>query len=139
MTLSDCIAVFNKGFIEQIGTPNEIYSHSKTEFVCNFIGDINRLEKPIVISLNAQTDRNLDPEKHTYIRLEDIHVNNTSAGQAKFRGKVVGNEYFGLYIKYQLEVEGQILKCIDKNDGRQYLKKDDLVEVSINPDDLMIY
>ncbi|MBQ6366160.1 MAG: ABC transporter ATP-binding protein [Oscillospiraceae bacterium] len=139
LTLSDCIAVFNKGFIEQIGTPNEIYSHSKTEFVCNFIGDINRLEKPIVISLNAQTDRNLDPEKHTYIRLEDIHVNNTSAGQAKFRGKVVGNEYFGLYIKYQLEVEGQILKCIDKNDGRQYLKKDDLVEVSINPDDLMIY
>ncbi len=139
LTLSDCIAVFNKGFIEQIGTPNEIYSHSKTEFVCNFIGDINRLEKPIVISLNAQTGRNLDPEKHTYIRLEDIHVNNTSAGQAKFRGKVVGNEYFGLYIKYQLEVEGQILKCIDKNDGRQYLKKDDLVEVSINPDDLMIY
>ena len=139
LTLSDCIAVFNKGFIEQIGTPNEIYSHSKTEFVCNFIGDINRLEKPIVISLNAQTDRNLDPEKHTYIRLEDIHVNNTSAGQAKFRGKVVGNEYFGLYIKYQLEVEGQVLKCIDKNDGRQYLKKDDLVEVSINPDDLMIY
>ena len=139
LTLSDCIAVFNKGFIEQIGTPNEIYSHSKTEFVCNFIGDINRLEKPIVISLNAQTGRNLDPEKHTYIRLEDIHVNNTSAGQAKFRGKVVGNEYFGLYIKYQLEVEGQVLKCIDKNDGRQYLKKDDLVEVSINPDDLMIY
>ncbi len=139
LTLSDCIAVFNKGFIEQIGTPNEIYSHSKTEFVCNFIGDINRLEKPIVISLNAQTGRNLDPERHTYIRLEDIHVNNTSAGQAKFRGKVVGNEYFGLYIKYQLEVEGQVLKCIDKNDGRQYLKKDDLVEVSINPDDLMIY
>ena len=44
LTLSDRIAVFNKGYIEQIGTPNEIYNHSKTEFVCNFIGDINRLE-----------------------------------------------------------------------------------------------
>ena len=139
LTLSDCIAVFNKGFIEQIGSPNEIYSQSKTEFVCNFIGDINRLEAPVVRSIAQQTGRNLDPEKHTYVRLEPIHVNDASPGQAKLQGKVVGNEYFGLYIKYQLEAEGQILKCIDKNNGRQYLKKDDIVNVSIDPDDLMIY
>ena len=48
LTLSDRIAVFNKGYIEQIGTPNEVYNFSKTEFVCNFIGDINRLEDGIV-------------------------------------------------------------------------------------------
>ena len=43
LTLSDRIAVFNKVYIEQIGTPNEVYNFSKTEFVCNFLGDINRL------------------------------------------------------------------------------------------------
>ena len=48
LTLSDRIAVFNKGYIEQIGTPNEVYNHSKTEFVANFIGDINPLEYQIV-------------------------------------------------------------------------------------------
>ena len=48
LTLSDRIAVFNKGYIEQIGTPNEIYNHSATEFVANFIGDINKLEDGIV-------------------------------------------------------------------------------------------
>ena len=37
LTISDRIAVFNKGNIEQIGTPNEIYNKSKTEFVCNFV------------------------------------------------------------------------------------------------------
>ena len=52
LTLSDRIAVFNKGVIEQIGTPNEVYNHSATEFVCNFIGDINRLETPLVQHLN---------------------------------------------------------------------------------------
>ena len=52
LTLSDRIAVFNKGVIEQIGTPNEVYNHSATEFVCNFIGDINRLETPLVQYLN---------------------------------------------------------------------------------------
>ena len=140
LTLSDCIAVFNKGFIEQIGTPNDIYSQSKTEFVCNFIGDINRLEEPIVKAINEKTNRNIDPEKHAYVRLERIHVNaGESADRVSFRGRVVGNEYFGLYIKYQLEVEGQILKCIDKNDGRQYFKKDDIVNVSIDPADLMVY
>ena len=36
-------------------------------------------------------------------------------------------------------MDGQTLKCIDKNDGRQYLKKGDAVEVSINPADLMVY
>ena len=46
LTLSDRIAVFNNGEIEQIGRPDEIYNHSSREFVCNFIGDINRLEKP---------------------------------------------------------------------------------------------
>ena len=47
LTLSDRIAVFNKGSIEQIGTPNEVYNHSATEFVCNFIGDINRLSDDV--------------------------------------------------------------------------------------------
>ena len=51
LTLSDRIAVFNKGIIEQIGTPNEVYNHSQTEFVCNFIGDINRLNDDTVSAL----------------------------------------------------------------------------------------
>jgi len=140
LTLSDCIAVFNKGFIEQIGSPNEIYSQSKTEFVCNFIGDINKLTPATVSKIAAQTGRSLNPEAASYVRLERIHVNDAqTAGRATFPAKVVGAEYFGLYIKYQLEMEGQALKCIDKNDGRQYLKSGDAVEVSIDPADLMIY
>ena len=43
LTLSDRIAVFNNGYIEQVGTPVEIYHNSQTEFVCDFIGDINVL------------------------------------------------------------------------------------------------
>ncbi len=55
--------MFNKGVIEQIGTPNEIYNHSATEFVCNFIGDINRLSDDIVEKLNAKGARSLT--RHT--------------------------------------------------------------------------
>ena len=140
LTLSDCIAVFNKGFIEQIGTPNEIYSQSKTEFVCNFIGDINKLLPVTVAGIAEQTGRALNPEAATYVRLERIRVNDPhTEGSASFRAVVTGAEFFGLYIKYQLDMQGQIIKCIDKNDGRQYLKKGDSVEIAIDPSDLMVY
>ena len=74
LTLSDRIAVFNKGVIEQIGTPNEVYNHSATEFVCNFIGDINRLEDATVARM-VEAGAAIDPAKHNYIRLERLHVN----------------------------------------------------------------
>ncbi len=140
LTLSDCIAVFNKGFIEQIGTPNEIYSQSKTEFVCNFIGDINRLKEDFIRQIAQKTGRGLDPAKATYVRLERIHVNDGARpNAASFEARVAGREYFGLYIKYQLEVGSQTLKCIVKNDGASYFQVNDKVTVAIDPDDLMVY
>ncbi len=45
LTMSDRIAVFNQGRIEQIGTPAEMYEHPRTEFVAGFIGTSNILER----------------------------------------------------------------------------------------------
>jgi len=44
MTMSDRICVMNKGVIEQIGIPEEIYERPKTRFVADFIGEINIFE-----------------------------------------------------------------------------------------------
>jgi putative spermidine/putrescine transport system ATP-binding protein len=43
LTMSDRIAVFNEGRIEQVGTPAEMYEHPQTEFVAGFIGTSNVL------------------------------------------------------------------------------------------------
>lgn len=43
LTMSDRIAVFNKGRIDQIGPPHEIYDHPTTRFVAEFIGETNLL------------------------------------------------------------------------------------------------
>jgi len=45
LTMSDRIAVFNQGKIEQIGTPAEMYEHPATQFVAGFIGTSNILER----------------------------------------------------------------------------------------------
>ena len=43
LTMSDRIAVFNQGAIEQLGTPREIYEHPATAFVSEFVGQTNKV------------------------------------------------------------------------------------------------
>ena len=134
LTLSDRIAVFNKGFIEQIGTPNEVYNHSKTEFVCNFIGDINRLSPEVSRALGA------DPRQHNYIRLERIHVNvEPRETDVALPGTVESMEYYGLYIKYTINLGCQSIKVIEKNDGVNIYEPGQQVKAVLNPRDVMAY
>src|SRR5207253_9539604 len=43
LTMSDHVAVFNEGKIEQVGSPREIYERPQTEFVAGFVGTSNIL------------------------------------------------------------------------------------------------
>ena len=44
LTMSDRLAVFNRGRIEQVGTPAEVYERPATGFVAGFVGVSNVLE-----------------------------------------------------------------------------------------------
>ena len=48
MAISDQIIIMNKGVIAQMGTPEEIYHHPNSEFVADFIGEVNFLEGSVV-------------------------------------------------------------------------------------------
>src|SRR5204862_5683830 len=43
MTMADTIAVMNRGHIEQLGTPDDLYEHPRTAFVAGFLGVSNLL------------------------------------------------------------------------------------------------
>jgi putative spermidine/putrescine transport system ATP-binding protein len=45
LTMSDHVAVFNEGRIEQVGTPTDVYERPATEFVAGFVGTSNILER----------------------------------------------------------------------------------------------
>ena len=137
LMLSDKIAVFNNGFVEQVGTPQEIYNHSKTEFVCDFIGDINRLEKPIIRALNGE-GASLNEEKHAYIRLELIHFN-PEPGCLKLTGEVMDYDYNGLTIKYRVNPCGEVIRVIKVNDGRPIYQTGEKIDMYLNPADIMQY
>ena len=139
LTLSDRIAVFNKGYIEQIGTPNEVYNFSRTEFVCNFIGDINRLSDEVVQKAAAMNP-DIDVKKHNYVRLERLHVNvDLRPGQIGLDGVVTMREYYGLYIKYYIDLGSQFIMVIEKNDGVRIYEEGQKVQVVLDPRDIMAY
>ena len=67
LAMSDRIAVMNKGRVEQVGAPTEIYERPRTRFVADFIGEINILEE-------AGQARALRPEKIRLVPPADARV-----------------------------------------------------------------
>ena len=70
LAMSDRIAVMNKGRVEQVGAPTEIYERPRTRFVADFIGEINILEE-------AGQARALRPEKIRLVAAADARVAGT--------------------------------------------------------------
>ena len=135
LTLSDRIAVFNNGFIEQVGTPQEIYNQSATEFVCDFIGDINKLTEETMKELTGKEE-----EKVGYIRLERIKFKSTSEEDYTIKGTVIDTEFKGVLIQYTVKAEsGQILRVIQKNDYLEIFELGQELKLFIHPNDILQY
>lgn len=134
LTLSDRIAVFNNGFIEQVGTPQEIYNESATEFVCDFIGDINKLTEETMKELTGKE------EKVGYIRLERIKFKSTSEEDYTIKGTVIDTEFKGVLVQYTVKAEsGQILRVIQKNDYLEIFELGQELTLFIHPNDILQY
>ena len=105
LTMSDRIAVFNEGRIEQIATPAELYEHPATEFVAGFVGTSNVIERG---------------EHRFTIRPEKIHIGPESEpareGFSNETGLIREVVYVGPVTRYIVELdEGGELVAIRQN------------------------
>jgi putative spermidine/putrescine transport system ATP-binding protein len=98
LTMSDRMAVFNEGRIEQLGTPAEVYEHPETEFVAGFVGVSNVLER--------------DGRRFT-IRPEKIHMTEDGPGESEPQERGVVREvvYVGSVTRYVVDLDsgGQLV------------------------------
>lgn len=142
LVMSDHIAVFNNGHIEQIGTPKEIYEQSKTEFVCNFIGDANLIGEELMADINLHSStRQFDLTKKHYIREEKVKLwrapeDNESV---EIQAKVLNEYFYGTFSTYICEVRDTVLRTIEKKDGNRLIGKDEAVTLYIHPKDILEY
>ena len=60
LTMSDCIAVFNQGVIQQIDAPEALYEYPTNSFVADFIGENNALDGTVVAVAGEECEVRLD-------------------------------------------------------------------------------
>ncbi len=113
LTMSDRIAVFNEGKIQQVGTPSEVYEKPASPFVAGFVGTSNLISGAIA--------RRITGSEATFsIRPEKIHLDSTSAEPGKdmfcIDGVIQDVVYLGLFTRYLVEIEdGSDLVVIVQN------------------------
>lgn len=141
LTMSDRIAVFNKGVVEQVGPPQEIYERSATEFVCNFIGDINVLDTELVRRLNDRSPGALDPGKSSYLRVEKVALDPLSAGPGavKVNGTVSSRSYHGMHSRYTVASGGNRIKALVTENGLTRMDVGTTVDLFIDPANVLQY
>jgi putative spermidine/putrescine transport system ATP-binding protein len=114
LSMSDRLAVFNDGRIEQIGSPHEIYEHPATPFVAGFVGTSNLIEPPLTQAV-AGLDRAfcVRPE-----RIRILGRSETAPGsQCVVEGSVEEVQYLGASTRYGVRVGAAArLSVIQQND-----------------------
>lgn len=137
LSLSDRIAVFNKGKIEQVGTPFEIYNESKSKFVCEFIGEINKIEDKLIQEINSKTTKIFKTTNPIYFRLEALSNVSTHLDDLELIGKVLELEYTGSFTKITYDIDGTIVKNLEKNTRKRLPKIGEKIKLYLHPEDIM--
>jgi spermidine/putrescine transport system ATP-binding protein len=158
LTMSDRIAVVNKGRIEQIGDTAEIYHSPQTSFVANFIGQANVIEARVVegrdgvrrlrlgsdVEVRAPDDSQLGgaSELLVSIRPEKIHLQKTRPADGNaFEAEVIDEIFKGAIDELSLRVAGGLeLTAVVANESaaQDSFHKGEKVWCTLHPSDLVV-
>lgn len=103
LTMSDRIAVFNEGRVEQVGTPADVYEHPSTPFVAGFVGTSNLVAGEIAQRITGSPRRfSVRPEKIRLAKADDKIEKDMYVADGTVRDVI----YLGLHTRYLVELEG---------------------------------
>ena len=114
LTMSDRVVVMNKGKIQQIGTPQDIYNEPENAFVADFIGESNILDgvmkKDFVAEFSGHVFECLDKgflenEKvDVVVRPEDVDI--VPADKGMLKGTVTSVDFLGVHYEIIVDIGG---------------------------------
>jgi putative spermidine/putrescine transport system ATP-binding protein len=91
LTMSDRLAVFNRGRIEQVGPPAEVYERPANDFVAGFVGVSNLLERG---------------GRHFTVRPEKVRLDPEGDGYHVEEGRIRDVAYAGMVTRYLVDLDG---------------------------------
>ena len=112
LSMSDRVAVFNKGRIEQVDTPRNLYMKPATAFVAEFVGTSNVLRGDLAKQLTGSAEPfSIRPE---HIRLADL--NPADSHEVQVSGLLHDVQYQGSATRFELQLDnGQTLSVSQAN------------------------
>jgi sulfate transport system ATP-binding protein len=130
MEVSDEIVVMNKGRVEQVGTPAEVYDKPATAFVMSFIGPVNVLPSSSQIFQSGGYD-SANPE--IFLRPHDVVVETTPNGST-VPARVTRVTHLGWEVQAELTLEdGQVVIANLTRDRFNELKLEPQQQVYVKP------
>jgi sulfate/thiosulfate transport system ATP-binding protein len=114
LEVADRVVVMNNAKIEQAGTPNEVFHQAKTEFVMEFLGQVNVFQGRVKggkasvgeLTLDYPTYRDEQERPATvYMRPHDFDVRRSRNGATSFPGRVVRTHSAGAVARVSVETE----------------------------------
>jgi putative spermidine/putrescine transport system ATP-binding protein len=103
LTMSDRIAVFSEGKIEQVGNPADVYEHPSTPFVAGFVGTSNLVSGEVAQRITGSPRRfSVRPEKIHLASFDEVIPDDMFCADGRIRDIV----YLGLFTRYLVELEG---------------------------------
>ncbi len=142
LTMSDSIVVMNNGYIQQIGTPTDIYNEPVNAFVADFIGESNIINgcmpQDCVVEFAGRrfdcVDKGFDPNEtvDVVIRPEDVKV--IQAEKARLTGIVESVVFKGVH--YEMIVDGVDHKWIIHS--TKAAPAGTMIGMTFDPDDIHI-
>jgi putative spermidine/putrescine transport system ATP-binding protein len=139
LMLSDRIVVINRGKIEQIGTPEDIYERPASRFVAEFIGVCSILEGVVsnstfvsygglTLPLNAAAGQTT-----IVVRPEYIKPATASSGRNRLNGRVESSNYYGAMSRLSIAIDGEKLLMETHFPPGARPAVDDTIEIEIDP------
>src|SRR5690242_13917255 len=130
LTLADRVVVMNKGVIEQIGSPSEVYEKPGNRFVLGFVGFSNFVR----VDVGHGTIREIG------LRPERVRLSRAEAGENESVGTVRSVSYEGALRSYDVVLaDGQAILVREQNAARDPRPQaGDAVTVSWHPDDAIV-
>jgi putative spermidine/putrescine transport system ATP-binding protein len=116
LSMSDRVAVFNQGRIEQMASPAELYEKPATTFVAGFVGVSNLLEGPAALAATGTAQAcSIRPEK---IHLVPIEASVPAAAMS-VKGRVRSILYLGANTRYEVALEsgGEITVAVQNREA----------------------
>jgi putative spermidine/putrescine transport system ATP-binding protein len=111
LSMSDRVAVFNQGRIEQVDTPKGLYTKPRTVFVARFVGTSNVVEGELATRLTGSARPfSVRPEHIRFVREVD-------AERVGLEGRLVDVQYHGSTSRYTVEAPGGLLLGVSLPNG----------------------